>query len=63
MIRLLIKEYTVEEKIALYGAIATGLSVLRRAGGYGQVVKDMDRARYWLEKQIGKELPDNAKNR
>lgn len=63
MIRLLIKEYTLDEKIALYGAIATGLSVLRRAGGYEQVLKYMDRARYWLEKQIGKELPDNAQNR
>lgn len=57
MIRLLIKEYTIEEKIALYGAIAAGLSMLRHVGGYGRVVKDLDRARYWLEKQIGKELP------
>lgn len=63
MIRFLIKEYTIDEKIALYGAITTGLSVLRRAGGYEQVVKDMDRARYWLEKQIVKEVPDNAQNR
>lgn len=63
MIRLMIKEYTTDEKIALYGAIAAGLTVLRRAGGYGKVVNDLDRARYWLEKQIGKELPDNAKNR
>lgn len=63
MIRLLIKEYDIDEKIALYGAIAAGLAVLRGAGGYEQVVKDMDRARYWLEKQIGKELPGNAQNR
>ena len=63
MIRLLIKEYTIDEKIALYGAIAAGPAVLKGAGGYEQVVKDMDRARYWLEKQIGKELPGNAQNR
>lgn len=63
MIRLMIKEYTIDEKIALYGAITTGLAVLRRAGGYEQVVKDMDRALYWLEKQIVKEVPDNAQNR
>lgn len=63
MIRLMIKEYTIDEKIALCGAITTGLSVLRRAGGYEQVVKDMDRARYWLEKQIVKEVPDNGQNR
>lgn len=47
MIRLLIKDYTLQEKMELYDSLGAALS----------------EALYWLEKQIRKDEMSNAQNR
>ena len=63
MILLMIKEYSMNEKITLYGALSVASATIRNVCGYEQPLKDIDRAIAWLEKQIEKEETGNAQNR
>lgn len=62
MIRLLIKDYTLQEKMVLYDSLHAALSEAYDYGRSVLVFDDLQKALYWLEKQIGKEVPGNAQN-
>ena len=62
MIRLLIKDYTLQEKKMLYDLLGTALY---DAGDYGcsdLVLDDLQKALEWLYTEIKKEETGNAQN-
>lgn len=63
MIRLLIKDYTLQEKMELYDSLGAALSEADDYGRSDLVLGDLQKALYWLEKQIRKEEMSNAQNR
>lgn len=63
MIRLLIKDYTLQEKTGLYDSLREALSEAYDCGCSDLVLGDLQKALDWLEKQIKKEVTSNAQNR
>lgn len=63
MIRLLIKDYTLQEKKELYNSLGAALSRQMIMWSSDLVLGDLQNALYWLEKQIKKEETNNAQNR
>ena len=63
MIRLLIKEYSLQEKVALWRALhEVGIDV--KCDGAPEIVtEDIFKACDWLKSQIDKEVKGNAQNR
>lgn len=63
MIRLLIKDYTLQEKMELYGSLGAALSEADDYGRSDLVLDDLQKAIDWLYIQIKKEETGNAQNR
>lgn len=63
MIRLLIKEYSLQEKVALWRALLE-VGIDARCDGAPEIVtEDIFKACDWLKAQIDKEGTGNAQNR
>lgn len=62
MIRLLIKEYSLQEKVALSRAL-TDAAINAKCDSAPEIVtEDIFKARDWLNVQIDKEVTGNAQN-
>lgn len=63
MIRLLIKDYSLQEKVALWRALQEA-SINAKCDSAPEIVgEDISKACYWLKSQIDKEVKGNAQNR
>lgn len=63
MIRLLIKDYTLEEKMELYDSLVEALAEADDYGCSDLVLDDLQKALDWLYTQIKKEETGNGQNR
>lgn len=63
MIRLLIKDYTLQEKMELYDSLGAALSEADDYGRSDLVLDDLQKALDWLHTQIKKEETGNGQNR
>lgn len=63
MIRLFIKDYTLQERMELYDSLNAALSKSDDYECSDLVLGDLQKALYWLENQIRKEEMSNAQNR
>ena len=63
MIRLLIKDYTLQEKMELYDSLGAALSEADDYGRSDLVLDDLQKALDWLYTQIKKEETGYGQNR